>query len=464
MSALTDIFDAIANAIRAKNGSSDTYTPAQMVEAIKAIPSAEYDTPTPVSSLSDAFDKIADAIRSKLGSQDTFTPSEMPDAIASIPVSSGNIYGIRRSTSSTSSAWERTDDAVGATFSASVGSTAGSSSFDEFYPWSEIQRETIGQDVFVKIPKFWFKRYIDNGYEYIKIADHAEQGFTLHPAFTMGDIQRDYIYVGAYTGSANYRSETGVAPLNNVDRATIRTNIHNKGDGYHIWSLSALNAIKLLILVEIANYDSQTMIGRGVCNNSTFINNGSCDNVPNLTGVPSGETDKVGVIWRGIENLWGNLFQYIDGIMYSSIDPSGTYTKGEYYVCNNPEYFYDNTNRYNEAPSEQYRLLGYAPNPNRGKILQLGMDNIDSSILLPELLDSTNTTPIPDYTMVQVQVIDEGHSYSWWMPLSGGMYSHGDNAGLFASFAGFETPEDPYYSRNRWITCTYRMMYLPPVS
>lgn len=39
MSALTDIFDSIADAIRAKNGSSDTYTPAQMASAIENIPS-----------------------------------------------------------------------------------------------------------------------------------------------------------------------------------------------------------------------------------------------------------------------------------------------------------------------------------------------------------------------------------------------------------------------------------------
>ena len=35
---LTDIFSDIADSIRGKNGSSDTYTPAQMAPAIDAIP------------------------------------------------------------------------------------------------------------------------------------------------------------------------------------------------------------------------------------------------------------------------------------------------------------------------------------------------------------------------------------------------------------------------------------------
>lgn len=39
MSALTDVFTAIANAIRGKNGLSTTYTPSQMAQAITAIPS-----------------------------------------------------------------------------------------------------------------------------------------------------------------------------------------------------------------------------------------------------------------------------------------------------------------------------------------------------------------------------------------------------------------------------------------
>ena len=44
MSALTDVFTAIANAIRGKNGLSTTYTPSQMAQAITDIPSGADDT------------------------------------------------------------------------------------------------------------------------------------------------------------------------------------------------------------------------------------------------------------------------------------------------------------------------------------------------------------------------------------------------------------------------------------
>ena len=50
------------------------------------------------------------------------------------------IYGISRDITASSPAWARTDSAVGKTVKASVGTTAGSSDFDNCYPWSGIVR------------------------------------------------------------------------------------------------------------------------------------------------------------------------------------------------------------------------------------------------------------------------------------------------------------------------------------
>ena len=48
------------------------------------------------------------------------------------------IYGIYRNITSASPAWARSDDAVGKTATASVGTVAGHSDFDNCYPWSGI--------------------------------------------------------------------------------------------------------------------------------------------------------------------------------------------------------------------------------------------------------------------------------------------------------------------------------------
>jgi len=94
------------------------------------------------------------------------------------------IFGITRDSNNSSPVWTRTDDAVGYTATASLGGVPGYSSFDNKPIYKDIVRENIGNDVMVKIPKFWFKRTIDNnGIETIKITERKVEGFLLHPAF-----------------------------------------------------------------------------------------------------------------------------------------------------------------------------------------------------------------------------------------------------------------------------------------
>ena len=94
---------------------------------------------------------------------------------------------------------DRTDDAVGKTAVASVGTSAGHSDFDNCYPWSEMRRETLSTgDVMVYIPEFWFERKVTNGVETIRIANKAVDGFTKHPGSGK--------YVGAYKTSSNNKS------------------------------------------------------------------------------------------------------------------------------------------------------------------------------------------------------------------------------------------------------------------
>ena len=245
------------------------------------------------------------------------------------------IYGISRDITASSPVWARTDYAVGKTATASVGTVAGSSDFDNCYPWSGIHRETLSTgDVMVKIPKFWFRRYREGNVEYIKIADKVTTGFTLHPAFKHGGVECDHIYVGAYKTSSNNKSISGASPQVSQTRATMRKNAKAKGDGWGLIDIATVSAIQMLMLVEFANNNVQSVIGMGLCNGSAKINTGSCDSVPNLTGIPSGTDGKVDVVWRGIEGFWGNVWEWTDGVNWNY---------GKYYVCNDPSKYADDT-------------------------------------------------------------------------------------------------------------------------
>jgi hypothetical protein len=100
--------------------------------------------------------------------------------------------------------------------------------------------------------------------------------------------------------------------------------------------------IQLLYLVEYANYDSQTVLGKGSCNSKVGVV-GGC----NLLGMKSGCLQDDGshsVSYRGMEDLYGYYFQTLDGIVGQN--------DGTIAVSYNPEE-YNDYNKYHSL-STQY--------------------------------------------------------------------------------------------------------------
>lgn len=294
--------------------------------------------------------------------------------VKAVELSYVKIYGIMRGITNSSPVWARTDDAVGKTATASVGTVAGHSDFDNCYPWSGIQRETLSTgDVMVKIPKFWFQRYREGNIEHIRIADKKTTGFDLHPAFNHAGVEVNNIYVGAYKTSSNNKSVSGASPQVNQTRATFRSNANAKGAGWSLIDISALSAIQMLMLVEFANNNMQSAIGMGYCDAdsaSEIISTGSCDSVANLTGRPAGTDGKVDVVWRGIEGFWGNVWEFVDGLNFNN---------GTYYVCNDISKYADDT-------ATNYTALSFngATNWSSSYITNEGLDTGDNKhVMLP---------------------------------------------------------------------------------
>ena len=360
---------------------------------------------------------------------------ELAGQSKSVDLSFINIYGISRDIAKSSPAWARTDKAVGMTATATVGTVAGSSDFDNCYPWSGIVRETLSTgDVMVKIPKFYFQRYREGNIEHIRIANKATNGFTLHPAFNHGGVEKDYLYVGAYKTTSGNKSISGVHPLVEQTRATMRSNAKAKGAGWGIIDIAALSAIQMLILVEFANNDVQSVIGRGYCDyNSYDLSTGTCDNVSGLTGRPAGIDGNVDVIWRGIEGFWGNVREWVDGVNW--IDSS-------YYVCNDPSKYADNT-------SENYTALSFrgATNWSSSYITQEGIDTgSNPHVMLPSAASRGSATT--------------GYCDACWSRINfsvfhyGGSWADSSVVGLFV--VSFESASFDMYS---W--CGSRLLYIP---
>ena len=291
------------------------------------------------------------------------------------------IFGIQRNILSESTAWTRTDMAVGATATPSIGTIAGHSDFDKVLPWRGIVREKIRDqisdtdDIMVKIPKFYFQRYLEGDIEHIRISSLPQDGFSVHPVFKEGGKEHDYVYIGAYTSfNSEIRhngtwkdisySQSGKTIGTKVTRDAARQMATIKGKGYHLFDIAAWSAIQMLFLVEFAEFDSQKIFGEG--KDTPLLSTGTCDNVPNLTGRPAGTDGEVDIIYRGIEGIWGNAGEWVDGI-----NVNGT----TYFVCADPSKYRDNT-------STGYARLSYRGEAENAQFKYNGTDTANPWVML----------------------------------------------------------------------------------
>ena len=103
-----------------------------------------------------------------------------------------------------------------------------------------------------------------------------------------------------------------------MTRANFRTNIHNLGSDVWQFDYAMLWTIRMLYLVEYADWNSQKKIGYGCGNNSSTENAGICDGMTYHTGTNAANRTTYGhTRYRYIEDLWGNVCDWCDGIYFS---------------------------------------------------------------------------------------------------------------------------------------------------
>ena len=228
-----------------------------------------------------------------------------------------------------------------------VGTDAGSSPFDDIMPWSGMYECNVnsggtethkkgdlnfsrhGTDaVMIWIPEFWYKVVQSGNVIYYYIADNQIEGFQKHPGSGK--------YVGKYLSAGTTSliiSKSGTGQMNNISIAQARKNITSKGSKWHLYDMITYCAIALLYLIEFADWDSQSKIGRGYVDagpQTVKTKNGGTDAMLYHTGRAAGTDGTASVQYRGIENLWGNICQWVDGVNMAS--EGGLW----YYVCLDP--------------------------------------------------------------------------------------------------------------------------------
>ena len=325
--------------------------------------------------------------------------------------------------------------------SPAVGTGAGRSPFDNYLPWSGMDEYNIinnavsykkGQsgfsrssyDTVVFIPEYYFRIIDDaaNKKRYFYIADKAKSGFTKHPGSGK--------YVGRYNTISGYYSKTGSQPLANMTRATARTNSKNKGSKWGQYDFASWCAVWLLYLVEFADWNSQATIGVGICNGSSMSNTGGTDGMSYHTGTAASSRTATGAVqYRNIENPYGNIWEWIDGVNFSD---------GTVYVCTTPASYADDT-------TAGYTNAGTKVQSN-GFIKAIGLSSAAPWAFFPTEVGGSETIYIPDYAY---------YSSGWRVLMVGGNYGNSTGTvGLFYFYAY-------YASSNSYSGVGARLLFHP---
>lgn len=177
-------------------------------------------------------------------------------------------------------------------------------------------------DVMIEFPKTGFQIATNGNVLTVKITDDpAKSGFKYYAHSRAAEGDRSKLYIGAYKGwrdgSSKLRSLSEKTPTVNQTIGTFRNQARANGSGYDILSFYPLTLIQCLYLIKYKNLDSQTALGRGYTGGSAAQSTGAT----NTAGMCYGSTSATSrVKLFGIEDFWGNIWEWIDGL-YS--DASG---------------------------------------------------------------------------------------------------------------------------------------------
>lgn len=226
-------------------------------------------------------------------------------------------------------------------------------------------------------------------------------------AHKRGSTQKDYFYLGAYdaTGSSSkLGSNSGLAPLVRVSLTNFITYAHNRGTGYEIMGFYQWTYIQALYILKYGNLNSQAALGKGYTSGSAAQTTGYCNAKGMCYGNTSSGTDRVKLF--GLEDAWGNVWQWI----------SGLYCDSSYNLLTTTDNFGTSTT----ASSWEYSVSSGVSSNTSGYATKLQGTNNGGFVLKAD--GGSTTTYWCDYARL----------FSGRFPFVGGGWNDGDSAGVFS--------------------------------
>lgn len=248
------------------------------------------------------------------------------------------MYGVKFDPTGVTSAGVRTYDAANLRFSPSTNTTVGVDDFASLAPfktreccrvysggttkyyykdnfsasdWQDIREGkhlSVVGDIMIEIPAFYYYRPSEG--EFI-VSAKFKPGFLPSPAHYRNGKMLDKIWVSKYNIDVNYESKSKTNPRVITNMNTFRNNLVQKEMymlDYPTWC-----SLVILMLVKYANMDVQATVANGRSSGSALAG-GNADDVLGLDGSATAVTASEASLTLGIENFYGNVWKYIDGM------------------------------------------------------------------------------------------------------------------------------------------------------
>lgn len=173
-------------------------------------------------------------------------------------------------------------------------------------------------DVMIAFPRRGVKISTSGNILTISMTDDPDNSDFTYYAHTRGTTRKEVFYLGAYKGyvaSSKLRSLSGKTPTASQTIGTFRTQAHANGTGYEQSGFYQLIFRQCMYLLKYKNLDSQSALGQGYVGGSAAASTGAT----NTRGMDYGTTSTTTQMKLfGLEDFWGNIWEWIDGIVTDS--------------------------------------------------------------------------------------------------------------------------------------------------
>lgn len=276
------------------------------------------------------------------------------------------------------------------------------------------------------------------------VSDSAKAGFKLHPAFICDGKENEKIYLAAFEGSlwdasaaayilddsqvadfandmlcsiANAKPASGLTQ--NLTRANTRKLAEKRGAGWEQAYAATVCASALLMLVEYATFNMQSVIGMGNVSKTddgatsmTEIT-GATVNLGNASGAVTNDNGINIVSYRGEENFWGDIWAWVDGINHYANSTTG---ECDTYIADHG--FVD------DSGASPYVNAGISAKYGNGYVSAFCYSEAFDWLFIAGELIGNSSLPVGDYFWNQ-------NGTGWRVARLGGAWYSGSNAGAF---------------------------------